>query len=157
TLSVLQLATLLAPYLRCPHSTGMTVFTIVIITNLLQIAMETKYWYPLYYWSYVLSFAAFYLTVLFSDFAHWEWVTYVFGDFHNLRVYMVCICLMASSIATQTKLTEPFMLSEYNSRPQLLAFKPRRPSALPFTEGHTAINSGASQTAISSLGVLLLM
>ena len=71
----------------------MVLFTIVIVTNLLQIALETKYWYPLMIWSHIVSLLCYFVTVFCLDFSYSHIILSHFGG-QNYQVFSVRISVL---------------------------------------------------------------
>ena len=69
-------------------STGLNLFTMIIITNLLQIALETKYWPWFYIWSLVLSFVSYFAIVFLLDLIYTRSIIDTIGG-HNYKVLYV--------------------------------------------------------------------
>ncbi|KAJ6224587.1 hypothetical protein RDWZM_003132 [Blomia tropicalis] len=65
---------------------GVILFTLVIVTNLLQIALETKYWNKWYYGSFVLSFTFYFTTIYILDDSYGNRFLKWF-DGHNYKIF----------------------------------------------------------------------
>ncbi|OTF75425.1 hypothetical protein BLA29_008447 [Euroglyphus maynei] len=75
---------------------GLTVFILIVITNLLQISMENKYWNQYFVLSMAISIGFFLSSVLFLDFNYSDSLLSILGG-RNYKLFMVSCGISACS------------------------------------------------------------
>ena len=81
-------------------STGIILITIVVMTNWIQLALETKYWYFSLWMSYVLSFACFFGMVFWMDQSYSHLILDYFGgqNYNGFSVSNASLMLIVTNM-----------------------------------------------------------